>query len=342
MGSALQKEIEKHFTRQELRRSAYNEVGSIGYPARVRESYAQDLLETIDREAIARRGFRIVVDYGFSAAAYVLPLVLSPLAIEDVSAHAFTAERDGATAPPADSLAQARRLVGAVGADFGAVLDRAAERLALVDERGREVPPEQALLLFVRLLVDRGRTGKVAVPVTVTSVVDRLVEGSGLEVVRMPASLASLTRAATQEGVIFAGAVGGGFVFPEFLPAYDAVASLCNLLELLAPDERPLSELVAELPQPALVRRDVACPWPQKGLVMRVLNERFAGRDVDLSDGIKVFEERGWAQVLPDPDEPLLHLYAEGEDEETSQELADELEELVGEILQGETAAARS
>jgi mannose-1-phosphate guanylyltransferase/phosphomannomutase len=342
LGPALQKEIEKHFSRQELRRSAYNEVGSIGYPARVRESYAQDLLETIDREAIARRGFRIVVDYGFSAAAYVLPLVLSPLAIEDVSAHAFTAERDGATAPPVDSLAQARRLVEAVGSDFGAVLDRAAERLTLVDERGREVPPEQALLLFVRLLVDRGRTGKVAVPVTVTSVVDRLVEGSGLEVVRMPASLASLTRAATQEGVIFAGAVGGGFVFPEFLPAYDAVASLCNLLELLAPDERPLSELLAELPQPALVRRDIACPWPQKGLVMRVLNERFAGRDVDLSDGIKVFEERGWVQVLPDPDEPLLHLYAEGEDEEKSQELADELEALVGEILQGETAAARS
>ena len=75
---------------------------------------------------------------------------------------------------------------------------------------------------------------------------------------------------------------------------------------------------------------------------MRVLNERFAGRDVDLSDGIKVFEERGWVQVLPDPDEPLLHLYAEGDDEETSRELADELEGLVGEILQGETAAART
>ena len=49
---------------------------------------------------------------------------------------------------------------------------------------------------------------------------------------------------------------------------------------------------------------------------MRVLNERLAGRDVDLTDGIKLFDERGWAQVLPDPDEPLLHLYAEGETRE--------------------------
>ena len=47
---------------------------------------------------------------------------------------------------------------------------------------------------------------------------------------------------------------------------------------------------------------------------MRVLNERFADRELDLLDGIKVFDERGWVQVLPDPDEPLIHLYAEGDD----------------------------
>ena len=46
---------------------------------------------------------------------------------------------------------------------------------------------------------------------------------------------------------------------------------------------------------------------------MRVLNERFTDRDVDLTDGIKVFDPRGWVQVLPDPDEPFIHLYAEGE-----------------------------
>ena len=82
-----------------------------------------------------------------------------------------------------------------------------------------------------------------------TSHVDALLEGSGLEVVRTPASLGDLTKAAAEEGVIFAGAVGGGYVFPEFLPAYDAIASLCKLLELLAPASGPLSELVAGCPR---------------------------------------------------------------------------------------------
>ena len=43
----------------------------------------------------------------------------------------------------------------------------------------------------------------------------------------------SLKRAWPQtriDALVFAGSVGGGFVFPEFLPAYDGVASLCNLV----------------------------------------------------------------------------------------------------------------
>ncbi len=75
---------------------------------------------------------------------------------------------------------------------------------------------------------------------------------------------------------------------------------------------------------------------------MRVLNERFAGRDVDLTDGIKVFDDRGWAQALPDPDEPLIHLYAEGDTPAASEELAAELWTIVEEIGQGEAVPART
>jgi phosphomannomutase len=115
------------------------------------------------------------------------------------------------------------------------------------------------------------------------------VVGDNLEVVRTPASLPELSRVAAEEGVIFAGAAGGGYVFPEFLPAYDAMASLCKLLELLAKYEaQPLSQIAGSLPRQTLIHREVACPWALKGTVMRVLNERFTDADVDLRDGIKV------------------------------------------------------
>jgi mannose-1-phosphate guanylyltransferase/phosphomannomutase len=335
---SLQKEIEKHYTRHELRRSAFNAVGAVTYPARVRESYAQDLLSSLDAEAIRVRGYRIVVDYGHSATSYVLPLLLGPLEIEAVSAHGFAADSSEPSTSLREAVGQSKRLVTAIGADLGVVFDRAGERLFLIDEQAHEIPVEQTLLLFLRLMGSNGRNGKLAFPITVTSQVEELVKGSNLEVVRTPASLAELTKAAAGEGVIFAGAVGGGYVFPEFLPAYDAVASLCKLLELLAPVGKPVSELVAELPASTLVHRQVPCPWSLKGTVMRVLTERLRNREVDLLDGIKVFDERGWAQVLPDPDEPLVHIYAEGKTEEDSAALERELRELVEEIMQTEGA----
>jgi mannose-1-phosphate guanylyltransferase/phosphomannomutase len=340
--SGLQKEIEKHFTRQELRRVAAADVGDISYPARAAETYTQELLAGLDVEAIRRRNFRVVVDYGYSAASFVLPILLGPLGVEAVSAHAFasTARGDGAQTLRG-LIGQTKNLVSAVGADLGVVFDGAAERLYLIDERGREIPVEQALLLFLRLISRNGRQGKLAFPITVTSQVDHLVEGSGLEVVRTPASLAELTRTAAQEGVVFAGAVGGGYVFPEFIPAYDAVASLLKLLELWAPVERPLSEIVAELPAPTLVHRRLSCPWSFKGFVMRVLTEQLKDRDVDTTDGIKVFDERGWAQVLPDPDEPIVHVYAEGRTAAESGELEGELRGMIEALLQEETEAAR-
>jgi mannose-1-phosphate guanylyltransferase / phosphomannomutase len=335
----MQKEVEKHFTRLEFRRMAATDVGGITYPARAREGYADELLGSVDVAAIRARGFKIVIDYGFSAASFVLPLLLAPLGVEAVGAHGFNPSQPTEAATLRGLVGQAKRLVSAIGADLGVVFDRSAERLYLIDDQAHEIPVEQALLLYLRLIGSNGRRGKLAFPVTVTSQVERLVEGRPLEVVRTPTSLAALTKAASEDGVIFAGAVGGGYLFPEFLPAYDAMASLCKLLELLAPVDRPLSQLVGELPESHVVHRRVPCPWAQKGLVMRVLTARLKDRDVDLSDGIKVYDDRGWSQVLPDPDEPVVHVYAEGPDEETSAELERELRELVEAVLrEGEEA----
>jgi mannose-1-phosphate guanylyltransferase / phosphomannomutase len=339
LSAGMQKEVEKHFTRQELRRVPFGDVGSITYPARARDSYASDLLADLDTDAIRERGFRIVVDYGYSAGSFVLPLVLGPLGVEAVTSHAFESDTGSTPGRLTETIDQAQRLVAAVNADFGAVFDRSAERIYLIDERGREVRPDQSLLLYLKLLSAKDEGGKVVVPITATSQVEEVV-GGRFEVVRTPASLPDLTHAAAGDGVVFAGAPGGGYVFPGFLPAYDAIAALCKLLELLAPVADPLSKLVSELPRPTLVHRQVPCPWALKGAVMRVLNERYADGNVDTTDGIKIFDARGWVQVLPDGDEPTIHLYAEGETPAESEELETELRTIVTDLIEREEIGA--
>ena len=156
------------------------------------------------------------------------------------------------------------------------------------------------MLLVAQLLARSGREGQIAVPVTATGLVEEVVAGSSLSVVRTPHSVSELTRAATRDGVVLAAAPTGGFVFPDVVPGYDAVTALCKVLELLAPEQEPLSTLVAALPRPTLLHRAVPCPWGRKGLVMRLLNEQLASRRLDLMDGVKAYDDRGWVQVLPD------------------------------------------
>lgn len=338
MTDALQKEIEKHFGRQEIRRATFAEVGETTYPARVRESYAQDILDVVDLAGIRDRRFRIAIDYGHSAAAFTLPLVLGPLGVEAIGTRGFYVEDGSAELEPLE----ARRIVTGVGADLGVVFDGAAERLLFVDELGEPISAELGLLLVVRLLVLAGRAGEIAVPVTATGLVDKLVEGSALTVVRTHASLSELTLAATRDGVVLAAAPTGGFVFPDVVPGYDAVTALCKVLDLLAAQDETLSAVVASLPRPTLVHRALPCPWSRKGLVMRLLNENLASRRLDLLDGVKAYDERGWVQALPDPDEPFVHVYAEGATEELSEELADEVAAWVGAIVEGDELPART
>ncbi len=70
------------------------------------------------------------------------------------------------------------------------------------------------------------------------------------------------------------------------------------------------------MPPMPIVHEEVATPLEQKGLIMRTLMEQLAeeGADLVLVDGIKVQSDDGWVLVVPDPEEPVTHVWAEGTD----------------------------
>ena len=98
--------------------------------------------------------------------------------------------------------------------------------------------------------------------------------------------------------------------------------ALGKLLELLAPQSRRLSAVLADIPASTMVHRTVTCSWNLKGAVMRTTIEALqrqveSGEEagsLSLVDGIQVNRGEDWMQLLPDADEPLFHVYAEGAD----------------------------
>ncbi|MCU0271122.1 MAG: hypothetical protein MUF83_21120, partial [Acidimicrobiales bacterium] len=104
----------------------------------------------------------------------------------------------------------------------------------------------------------------------------------------------------------------------------DAAAAFVKMLDLLAFHDTKLSTVVAQLPRSHVVHETVVTPWEQKGAVMRTLVETSKGREVELVDGVKVHHEGGWVLALPDPEEPVTHIWSEAATDADSRRLGQE------------------
>jgi mannose-1-phosphate guanylyltransferase/phosphomannomutase len=87
------------------------------------------------------------------------------------------------------------------------------------------------------------------------------------------------------------------------------------------------------VPRTHLAHETVVTPWEQKGTVMRTLVEMSKDREVQLIDGVKVRHDDGWALALPDPEEPITHIWSEGDTDADARALATEYARRIRQLL---------
>lgn len=324
LSEAGQRKVERLFLREDFRRVFPGEIGDIGYPPRHLEHYSVALEAVVDVERISQAQFKVVLDYSYGATSFVMPNMLAKLGADVLAVNPY-ASTTGVLSYERDKHADyVARLVRASGAGVGAVIGPHGEHLTLVDDTGHVLDDTQALLAFVALDAGRLDGEAIAVPISATAHAETMAHDKGVDVVRTKLSNAALMAAATERGVGFAASTDGGFILPPFLPAFDAAAAFVKLLELLAAEAVPLSKIVANLPRVHMAHETVMTPWEQKGMVMRELVELTKDREVDLVDGVRVRHDQGWVLAVPDLEDPLTQIWAEGSSDAEARALAQE------------------
>ncbi len=324
LSESAQRKIERLVNREDFRRVLATEIGDIAYPPRALEHYANALQDTIDLALLQERTPKLVVDYSFGSTSFVMPSLWSKIGADVLGVNPYGSTWGVVHSNPSERIARVADLVTTSGADLGAVLDPDGERLVLIDGSGHVLDGTEALLAFVTLVAGHMDGDSIAVPVSATRHVADVAEAAGARVHWAQTSVGSLMDAAGDEGVGFVADGDGGFILPGFLPAFDGAAALVKVLELLAVADRSLADVVADLAHPHLVHTTVVTPWDRKGTVMRELVEQTQHQPVDLIDGVKVWHGDDWVLVIPDTDEPITHLWAEGRDDRGARRLADE------------------
>ncbi len=313
-----QRKLERLLYREDYRRAFAGDIGDIIFPPRAVEFYTAGLERSVNAHQLRQRAFKVVLDYSFGSASMVMPSVLAKLGAEVLAVNPY-ASTASASAAAEEQLQRARgiaALVRSSGSALGLVVDPDGEAAIVIDDAGRVLSVEQAQLALITLVVQQMPGARIGLPVCASRAAERIAAAHGAEIVWLKLSAASLMAAAKNGEVDFVASHEGGFIWPDFLPAFDATATLAKLLDLLESTSQTLSSVVDGLPESHIVHRAVPTPWERKGTVMRTLVEEEQGSDLVLVDGVKVSHGESWTLVIPDQEAALTHIWAEGDTDE--------------------------
>ncbi|MCL5267179.1 MAG: sugar phosphate nucleotidyltransferase [Bacteroidetes bacterium] len=329
--------IERLFFGEEFARAPQDQAGDIFFPERTNESYREDFIKSLDIQAIRDRRFNIVIDYSHGVASTLFPTIVGSLGVRVVALNAYLdPKRLTKTSRQLEKdLAQLEDIVKSLGYDFGFMFDAGGEKVFAVSGRGEFVNEDRLLSIITKLFaVSEPDTKRIAVPFSASREVDLIAEEHNLEVVRTKATHQALMNAAFEGDFDFVGGTKGGFIFPKFMFASDAMFSVAKILEMTAKSGLTLSELDKMVPKLHMVKKNMDCPWSEKGSIMRKLIELTKDEKRETIDGIKVHYDGGtWVHLLPDKERPLFHINAESLNGDLAQSVVDKFESRIASWL---------
>ena len=332
----LEKKVEAAFFKEDFHRADPESLGMIEEAGRLREDYTKRFLDLLPDLRSERRP-RIVVDYAYSSVSPMFPSILAMAGIDAISLNSFN---DARSAPRRveeidrhmDNLST---IVASVGYDLGVLVTNEGEHLHIVDNEGLKIEGT-SLLAGMCVLVARTRPKpKLGLGITAPKRLEEFLMDEGAKIERCKTGTRDLMELAASGNVDFAGSQNGGFIFPRLHSGFDAMFALVNLIKMLQLVELRASELVRELPEFHSAYDLVTCPWEAKGKVMRRLSEGVPeGRKVELTEGIKYYDEDSWILMRPDSFEPAFHLFAESESIPHSRQLVEEFASKIRSIME--------
>ena len=270
---------------------------------------------------------RIVIDSGNGTAGVVAPEVFEALGCRVVR---LFCEPDGRFPnhlpdPTVMEYIEPLRLrVLKEKADLGLGYDGDADRVGVVDEKGRVVFADQLLAILVREVLARNPGATIPFDVKCSQLLPEVIEKAG-GIPLMWKTGHSLLKAKMKEvNAPLAGEMSGHIFYKDGYFGYDdGIYTSFRLVQLLSGQNRKLSELVDELPRfVSTPEIRIGCPDEDKFRVVQTLTENFKKQyQVIDVDGARVLFGDGWGLVRVSNTQPVLVLRFEAKTEKRLSEI---------------------
>jgi phosphomannomutase len=298
--------------------SRWNALGRTEGRPDAGEAHLAKVLEQVDIDTIRKRRLKVVLDCNRGSGSVLGPKLLAALGCEAI---VLGGTPDGLFEHPAEPLKE--NLIGLCeavqsnDADVGFAQDPDADRLAIVDNRGRYIGEELTLALCADYVLSRtpgplvvnGSTSRVSADIAARhqSPFHRSAVGEANVVARM-----------REVGAVFGGEGNGGVIEPRVGYIRDSLVGMAYVAAGLTsgrPSERRnLADWVDSFPSYSIVKDKLVCPADRVGDACRALEQKYPDATATHGDGLRLDWPDRWVQVRASNTEPILRVIAEAPD----------------------------
>jgi phosphomannomutase/UTP-glucose-1-phosphate uridylyltransferase len=298
--------------------------------------YVDAVEALIDLETIREANLKVIVDPMFGVGQLTLGMILTEARCRVAFIHERHDPLFGGRSP-APNLEALHLLINYIqegSYDLGLATDGDADRIAIIDEKGRYIPTNDILLLVYWYLHEvRRERGGVVRNLATTHLLDRLAKHFGENCYETPVGFKHITAGMIQHNALLGGESSGGLTVRGHILGKDGIFASALVVEMLARTGKRLSQLQEEVWNitgklysleegiPATPEMRVVLPRRLQDTAIRAIEDH---RVVSTShiDGTKLLlENDNWALVRFSGTEPMLRLMVEADSPEKAQEM---------------------
>lgn len=290
----------------------------------------------VDRDAIKKAHFKVVLDAVNSVGGCTMPKLLKELGVECIELNcAPTGDFAHNPEPlPANLIGLCNKVVEEK-ADLGISVDPDVDRLALICENGKPFGEEYTLVSVADYVLSH-RKGDTVSNLSSSRALKDVTEAHGGKHFSAAVGEVNVTTKMREVGAVIGGEGNGGVIFPDLHYGRDAYIGVALFLSNLAQKGIKTSELRATYPNYFISKNRVELA--DKTLIEKIfanIKELYKEERITDIDGVKIdFDaSRKWVQLRKSNTEPIMRIYAEAPTEKEADDIAQEIITKINDII---------
>ena len=313
----------------ELTYATFDKLGSYQLYENAIQDHVDAILNLplVNKNAIAKANFKVILDTVNSTGALALPVLLKALGVNDVTV--LNGEMNGVFAhnpePIPENLAGICNAMNRSNFDVGFVVDPDVDRLAIVKEDGTLFVEENTLVAVADYVLQH-TPGNTVSNLSSSRALKDVTDKYGKTYTPSAVGEVNVVEMMKATNAVIGGEGNGGVIYPELHYGRDALVGIALFLTYMAESKKSCSQIRALYPDYCIVKKktELDSSVNLKEILAKIA-QKYANYQVNTVDGVRIDFDDSWVHVRSSNTEPIMRIYAEALTPQVAENIANKL-----------------